>query len=105
MKKTMSIRNMVFAALFAAVICAVSPFTIPIGPIPLSLATLAIYFAASTINWKFGTMSVVLYLLIGLVGVPVFSNFSGGVPKFVGTDRRLFDRLYPVCPDHRSACG
>lgn len=80
----MKIRNMVFAALFAAVLCAVAPFTIPIGPIPLSLATLVIYLAASTLNWKYGTLAVVLYVLIGTVGLPVFSGPSGGVQKLVG---------------------
>lgn len=80
----MKIRTMVFTALFAAVICVVSPFVIPIGPIPLSLATFAIYIAASSLNWKAGTVAVVLYLLIGLVGLPVFSGFTGGVQKLVG---------------------
>ena len=84
MKKSMNTRNMAFAALFAAIICAASPFTIPIGPVPLSLATLAIYLAAATLDWRFGTLSVLVYVLIGLVGVPVFSNFSGGIQKLVG---------------------
>ncbi len=80
----MKIENMVFTALFAAIICIASPFTIPIGPVPLSLATLAIYIAASVLNWKYGTLAVILYILIGMVGLPVFSGFSGGVQKLVG---------------------
>jgi biotin transport system substrate-specific component len=80
----MKIRNMVFTAVFAAVLCVVSPLTIPIGPIPLSLATFAIYLAASTLDWKYGTLSVVVYVALGLVGLPVFSRFEGGIHKLVG---------------------
>lgn len=75
---------MVFTALFAAIICVLAPFVIPIGPIPLSLATFAIYIAASALNWKFGTAAVIIYIALGAVGLPVFSGFMGGVPKLVG---------------------
>ena len=80
----MKTRNMVFTAVFAAVLCVLSPFVIPIGPIPLSLATFAVYLAASVLNWKYGTLSVLIYVLIGLIGLPVFSGFTGGVQKLVG---------------------
>jgi len=75
---------MAFAALFAAVLSAVAPFAISIGPIPLSLATLVVYLAAGTLDWKLGAVSVVLYIMLGAVGVPVFSNFQGGFYKIVG---------------------
>ena len=75
---------MVFTALFTAVLCAVAPFTIPVGPIPLSLATLVIYIAAGSLSWKLAVLSVFLYVMLGAVGVPVFSNFSGGFHRIVG---------------------
>lgn len=84
MTKTINTRNMVFAAVFAALISAVSPFLIPIGPIPITLATLMIYLAASVLDWRFGTLSVLVYVLIGVVGVPVFAGFTGGPQKLVG---------------------
>lgn len=80
----MKIRNMVFTALFAAIICVMAPFVIPIGPIPLSLATFAIYIAASVQNWKNGTLAVILYVTLGAVGLPVFSGLTGGIPKLIG---------------------
>jgi len=79
-----STRDMVFTALFTAVLCAVAPFSIPIGPIPLSLATLVIYLAAGALDWKLGVISTLLYVTIGAVGVPVFSNFEGGFHKIAG---------------------
>lgn len=82
----MKIRNMVFTALFAAVICAAAPFIIilPFSPVPLSLATFVIYIAAVSVNWKTGMLAVVLYLLIGMIGLPVFSGFNGGLQKLAG---------------------
>ena len=75
---------MVFTALFAAVLCAVAPFSIKIGPIPLSFATLVIYLAAGTLSWKYGVVSVVLYVMLGAIGLPVFSGFEGGFHKIAG---------------------
>jgi len=79
-----STRDMVFTALFAAVLCAVAPFSIPIGLVPLSLATLVIYIAAGTLDWRFAVVSTFLYVMLGAVGVPVFSNFEGGFHKIAG---------------------
>lgn len=78
--------RMAMIALMTAVICVLSPFSIniPISPVPLSLATMAVCFASCILGWKAGTCSVGIYLLIGLTGLPVFSNFSGGVAKLAG---------------------
>ncbi len=78
--------RMAMIALMAAVICILSPFSIniPISPVPLSLATMAVCFASCILGWKAGTFSVGIYLLIGLAGLPVFSNFSGGIAKLAG---------------------
>lgn len=79
-----NIYNMVSIAIMAAVLCVVSPFALPIGPVPISLATLAIYIMVFILGWKKATISVLVYLALGLVGVPVFSGFSGGVEKVFG---------------------
>ena len=81
---SMPVRDMVVTALFAAVLCAVAPFSVLIGPIPLSFATLVIYIAAGSLNWKYGAISVVLYVALGAIGLPVFSNFEGGFHKIAG---------------------
>ena len=79
-----SVRAMAFTAVFAAILCVAAPFSIFIGPVPLSLATLAIYLAAGALDWKSGAASVVLYVLLGMVGLPVFSGFEGGFHKIAG---------------------
>lgn len=71
-------------ALMAAVLCVLAPFSIPIGEIPITLATFAVYLTAAILGSKKGTASVLVYLLLGMVGVPVFSNFTGGAAKLAG---------------------
>ncbi len=80
----MKTKHMTQIAVMAALICIAGPLVIPAGPIPLSLATFAVYLAGSVLGKKHGTMAVGLYLLIGIVGVPVFSGFSGGIQKLAG---------------------
>ena len=77
----MKTRSLVLVGLFAAIICIFAPFTVPVGPIPISLATFAIYLAAAVIGSKKGTAAVAVYILIGAVGIPVFSGFGAGIGK------------------------
>ena len=83
-KEKMSVSTMAVTALMTAITCILGPLSISIGPIPISFTNLAIYFTVVLLGWKLGTLSYVIYLLIGLVGLPVFSGFSGGPAKFVG---------------------
>ncbi len=77
---------MTLVGLMTAVICVIAPFslTIPFSPVPLSLATLAIYFTVTVLGMKRSLISVTIYLLLGLVGIPVFSNFTGGIGTLLG---------------------
>lgn len=77
---------MALISLMTAILCIMAPFSIPLpfSPIPLSLGTLAIYFCVLVLGMKKGTLSVLLYLLLGLVGLPVFSGFTGGIGKLLG---------------------
>lgn len=82
--QTIYVRDMVFTALFAALLCVAAPFSIAIGPVPLSFATLVIYLASASLGWKRGMMAVLVYVAVGSVGVPVFSNFTGGFQVVAG---------------------
>lgn len=80
----MNTKDMTVTALMAALLCVVGPLSIAIGPIPLSLATFAVYLCGAVLGKKRGTVAVALYLLIGSMGVPVFSAFSGGFSRLIG---------------------
>ena len=71
-------------AVMAAVTCVLGPMSIPIGPVPISFTNLAIYISLYLLGWKRGTLSYLVYMLIGTVGMPVFSNYSGGMGKLFG---------------------
>jgi len=79
-----NLRAMTFTALMTAVICILGPLSIPVGPVPVSLTTFAVFLSVYILGAKKGTLSVVLYLLIGLAGLPVFSGFQGGAAKLFG---------------------
>lgn len=86
MNKKISVKTMAMVGVMTAVICIVSPFTIPLpfSPVPISLATLILYFSTYILGMKKAIISYVIYLLIGIVGIPVFSGFSGGIGKIAG---------------------
>lgn len=86
-KKTfVTTKQLTLIGVMTAVICILAPFTIPLpfSPVPLSLATLVIYISVFVLGMKFSTVSLLIYLLLGAVGLPVFSGFSGGLGKFAG---------------------
>ena len=88
MEKTASTKNttytLVAIALMTAVICVLAPLSLPIGPVPISMATLVLFLSIYVLGWKKATISVCQYILLGLVGVPVFSGFTGGLSKLAG---------------------
>ena len=79
-----STTTMALIAVMTAVTCILAPLSIPIGPVPISLTNLAIYFGLYILGMKKETVSYIIYLLIGFVGVPVFSGFTGGAAKLLG---------------------
>ena len=79
----MKTRDIVLIGVFAAMICVFAPFSVPVGPIPISLASFAVYIA-SALGAKKGCAAVGIYILIGALGLPVFSGFSGGISKIAG---------------------
>lgn len=72
------ILSMVYCSLFAVIIALCSYITIPAG-IPITLQTLGVFLALELLGGKKGTFSVLLYLLMGAIGVPVFSGFRSGI--------------------------
>lgn len=84
--KKLTTYQLTLTAVMAAVICVLGPISmaIPISPVPISLASMAVYLAVTVLGMKLGTLSCLIYLLLGLVGLPVFSGGSAGAPKLFG---------------------
>ena len=80
----MNIRKTVIIGILAAIICVFAPFSIPAGAIPISLSTFAIYLVSCTVPKKYSVPAVAVYILIGAVGLPVFSSFTGGIQSIAG---------------------
>ena len=70
--------DIAFIGIFTALIAICSWISIP-TPIPFSLQTFAVFLAVSVLGGKRGTLAVVVYVLLGAVGVPVFAEFTGGI--------------------------
>ena len=72
------------AALFAAVLCLLCPWSIPIGAVPMTLSLVGVYLAIGCLPPLYAAQAVGLYLLLGGLGLPVFSGFQGGVGVLLG---------------------
>lgn len=63
----------------AAFISICSWISIPVGEVPITLQTFGVFAAVGLLGGKLGTISVLIYVLLGTAGVPVFAGFSGGI--------------------------
>ena len=83
--KPKKIREMALVGIFVAMICVVSQIVIPMpSGVPITLQILMIAFLGYFFNFKKAIISILLYILIGFVGLPVFSGFQGGFGVLFG---------------------
>ena len=80
----LSTRDLAFTALMAVVISVCAWIQIPFGQINFTMQTFGIFVAAGLLGGRLGTVSVVVYLLLGTFGAPVFSGFTGGIARLAG---------------------
>ena len=83
-RRFVSTKTMSAVGIMTAVCCVLAPLSIPIGPVPISLGTLLMLLCAYILGPKRGAMSCVIYILLGAVGLPVFSGYAGGFQKITG---------------------
>lgn len=72
------------SAMFVALTAICSQIQIPLPMVPINLALFAVYLAGTILGPKYGTLSILTYILLGGIGAPVFAGFSGGFGKIVG---------------------
>lgn len=94
-KASAQIRAAVLCGLFAAFTAVFSQISLPIGPVPISCSLIAVYLAGLFLPVKTAALSQLVYLLLGIVGVPVFAGFQSGAARLAGpTGGYLL--VYPV---------
>lgn len=76
--------DLVYIAIFAVVMAICSWISIP-AAVPFTLQTFGVFMAVGVLGGKRGSLSVLIYLLLGAIGVPVFAGFSGGIGALLGT--------------------
>ena len=80
----MKTKDMALCALFAALLAVCAWLVIPAGDVPFTLQTFGVFAALGLLGGKRGTIAILVYLLLGAVGAPVFAGFKGGVGALLG---------------------
>lgn len=80
----MKIKNMALCGMCAAVLILCAWIAFPIGDVSLTLQTFGIFLCLGVLGGKLGSLVIFVYLLLGAVGVPVFSGFRGGFGALLG---------------------
>ena len=76
--------SLTYVALMAALMAVCAWITIPVGPVPFTMQTFAVCLCAGLLGWKRSTVSVIVYILLGMVGLPIFTGFKSGVAAITG---------------------
>jgi len=82
--KNSNLSSLTMIAIGAAIIAALSPLSIPIGIVPVTLQTLAIGLVATVLKARETFLAVLLYLIMGCIGIPVFTGGSSGIGVLFG---------------------
>ncbi len=77
-------KNLALTAITASILCIFAPISLPFGAIPISLATFAVCLISALIPYKQSVAAVIIYILLGAAGLPVFSGFIGGFQQIAG---------------------
>ena len=82
----MKTKKIAIVSMMTAVMCILGPLSVPLPftAVPISFTNLVIYIMCYILSCKLATTSYLLYLAIGMIGIPVFSGFSGGLGKLLG---------------------
>ncbi|HIS29267.1 MAG TPA: biotin transporter BioY [Candidatus Avamphibacillus intestinigallinarum] len=78
------LREVIICGLFVALTAILAQVSIPVPPVPFTGQTLAVGITATILGSRLSTFSMVGYLALGAAGVPIFSNFTGGLGILVG---------------------
>jgi biotin transport system substrate-specific component len=75
----LSTRDLIITALFTSLTAVGGFISIPLGPVPVTLQTLFVVLSGLILGAKLGSLSQITYVILGLIGVPIFSGGTGGL--------------------------
>ena len=85
----LNIKEISLVAIFPALMAATAGISIPLGGLPpISLQTIFVFLAALLLGPKLGTLSIIIYVIMGAIGLPVFSNYRGGISVLISASFR-----------------
>src|SRR2546425_12659278 len=94
-------RGIALAATLAALISVASPVSIPLGPItqvPITPQVFFVYLTGALLGARYGALSMVIYLVLGAAGLPVFAGPSFGTAVLLGFTRGYLFAVSPATP-------
>lgn len=77
-------RELTFIALAAALMAVFSQIALPIGSVPMTVQIFAVVLIGAVLDKKSATIAMVVFVLLGAIGIPVFANFKGGLSAILG---------------------
>jgi biotin transport system substrate-specific component len=83
-KERLSLKGMVYASMFGAMTAVGALISVPLQPVPITLQTFFLYLAAALLGGTLGALSQIIYLLLGILGLPVFSGGKAGLGVLMG---------------------
>lgn len=78
-----NIRDMALVSMFTALTAIGAFISIPLGPVPITLQSLFVILSGIVLGPKLGALSQIVYIILGLVGLPIFAGFTGGLASIM----------------------
>ena len=85
-KMNLKVRDITITAIFTALTAILAQISIPLpfSPVPITFQVMAVYISAIILGSRLGTLSQIIYILVGAIGIPIFVNFQGGLNVVFG---------------------
>ncbi|MFA5537123.1 MAG: biotin transporter BioY [Bacillota bacterium] len=80
----MKTKEMLMCALMVAVLAVLAQIAIPIGPVPFTMSIMGVFLAGGLLGSRLGAVTMLVYLLLGAFGLPIFSGTKGGFAVIAG---------------------
>ncbi|MCL2083167.1 MAG: biotin transporter BioY [Oscillospiraceae bacterium] len=78
------VKILALCAMFAALSAVLSQVSLPIGPVPITLTHISVFAAAGLLGAKYGLVSQLIFVSLGVLGLPVFAGFNSGISALIG---------------------